>query len=72
MLVKVGYTKNEAIGPVFDEETSRKTRGMRYDEWAEFIVYWRNSVIHFYEPHVDHSPRDAKLLINELTEFTRN
>ncbi|KAJ7212216.1 Pleckstrin homology domain-containing protein [Mycena pura] len=51
MLVKVGYTKDEAMGPVFDEETSRKTRGMRYDEWAEFIVYWRNNVIHFYEPH---------------------
>ncbi|KAJ6508926.1 Pleckstrin homology domain-containing protein [Mycena sanguinolenta] len=51
MLVRVGYTESESIGPVFDEETSRKTRGIRYQEWAEFIVVWRNKSIHFYEPH---------------------
>lgn len=53
MLVRVGYTESESIGPVFDEEMSRKTRGIRYQEWAEFIVLWRNSSIHFYEPHVE-------------------
>ncbi|KAJ7044004.1 Pleckstrin homology domain-containing protein [Mycena alexandri] len=51
MLVRIGYTKSEAIGPVFDEEQSRKTRGVRYDEWAEYIVLWRKDFIHFYEPH---------------------
>ncbi|KAJ6584842.1 Pleckstrin homology domain-containing protein [Mycena capillaripes] len=51
MLVRVGYTKNETLGPVFDEEHSRKTRGVRYEEWSEFIVLWRKDLIHFYEPH---------------------
>ncbi|KAJ7254353.1 Pleckstrin homology domain-containing protein [Mycena haematopus] len=51
MLVRVGYTESESIGPVLDEETSRKTRGIRYQEWAEFIVLWRNKSIYFYEPH---------------------
>ncbi|KAJ7784673.1 Pleckstrin homology domain-containing protein [Mycena metata] len=51
MLVRIGYTKSESLGPVFDEEQSRKTRGIRYDEWAEYIVFWRKDYIHFYEPH---------------------
>ncbi|KAJ7134438.1 Pleckstrin homology domain-containing protein [Mycena epipterygia] len=51
MLVRVGYTKSESIGPVFDEEQSRMARGIRYDEWAEFMVLWRKDVIQFYEPH---------------------
>ncbi|KAF8208836.1 hypothetical protein K438DRAFT_1917210 [Mycena galopus ATCC 62051] len=51
MLVRVGYTESESIGPVFDEATSRKTRGIRYQEWAEFMVLWRNKSIHFYESH---------------------
>ncbi|KAJ7459760.1 Pleckstrin homology domain-containing protein [Mycena latifolia] len=51
MLVRVGYTRNESIGSVFDEEQSRKTRGVRYDEWSEYMVLWRKDLIHFYEPH---------------------
>ncbi|KAJ7175763.1 Pleckstrin homology domain-containing protein [Mycena filopes] len=51
MLVRIGYTKSESLGPVFDEEQSRKARGVRYDEWAEYIVVWRKDFIHFYEPH---------------------
>ncbi|KAJ6557386.1 Pleckstrin homology domain-containing protein [Mycena vulgaris] len=51
MLVRVGYSKTESIGTVFDEEQSRKSRGIRYDEWAEFMVLWRKDLIHFYEPH---------------------
>ncbi|KAJ7696070.1 Pleckstrin homology domain-containing protein [Mycena rosella] len=51
MLVRVGYSKNESLGTVFDEEQSRKTRGIRYDEWTEFMVLWRKDLIHFYEPH---------------------
>ncbi|KAF7299192.1 hypothetical protein MIND_00867900 [Mycena indigotica] len=51
MLVRVGYTKSESLGPAFDEEASRTTRGVRYEEWAEFIVQWHNNIIHFYEPH---------------------
>ncbi|KAK7048271.1 hypothetical protein R3P38DRAFT_2605963 [Favolaschia claudopus] len=51
MLVRVGYTESESLGPLFDEETSRKTRGIRYHEWAEYMVIFRNKSIHFYEPH---------------------
>ncbi|KAJ7645455.1 Pleckstrin homology domain-containing protein [Mycena polygramma] len=51
MLIRVGYTKSESIGPVFDEEQSRKTRVVRYEEWAEYIVVWRKDLLHFYEPH---------------------
>ncbi|KAJ7288432.1 Pleckstrin homology domain-containing protein [Mycena rebaudengoi] len=51
MLVRIGYTKTASIGTTFDEEQSRKTRGIRYDEWAEFMVIWRKDLIQFYEPH---------------------
>lgn len=55
MLVRIGYTKSESIGPLLDEEQSRKTRGIRYGEWAEYMVLWRKDSIQFYEPHVKHS-----------------
>ncbi|KAJ7505417.1 Pleckstrin homology domain-containing protein [Mycena galericulata] len=51
MLVRFGYTKSESIGPHFDEDQGRKTRGIRYNEWAEFMVIWRKDLIQFYEPH---------------------
>ncbi|KAJ7758493.1 Pleckstrin homology domain-containing protein [Mycena maculata] len=51
MLVRVGYTRHESLGPLFDEEQSRKARGIRYEEWAEFMVLWRKDLIQFYEPH---------------------
>ncbi|KAF7291599.1 hypothetical protein HMN09_01251000 [Mycena chlorophos] len=51
MLVRVGYTRNESLGPVFDEEISRTARGVRYEQWEEFIVLWRKNAIHFYETH---------------------
>ncbi|KAF7314273.1 hypothetical protein MKEN_00899900 [Mycena kentingensis (nom. inval.)] len=51
MLVKFGYTKADTVGPVFDETTSRTMRGIRYDDWTEFIVQWRGNFIQFYEPH---------------------
>ncbi|KAJ7156013.1 Pleckstrin homology domain-containing protein [Mycena crocata] len=51
MLVRAGYTKSESLGPVFDEEMSRKTRGIRYEEWGEYMVLWKKDLIQFYEPH---------------------
>ncbi|KAJ7069875.1 Pleckstrin homology domain-containing protein [Mycena amicta] len=51
MLVRVGYTKNDSMGPVFNEEVSRTARGVRYEEWSEFIVQWQSNVIQFYEPY---------------------
>ncbi|KAJ6619492.1 Pleckstrin homology domain-containing protein [Mycena sp. CBHHK59/15] len=51
MLVRVGYSESESIGPIFDEEQSRTTRGIRYDEWTEFVIVWRKDLIQFYEPH---------------------
>lgn len=51
MLVRVAYTKADYIGTVFDERQSRKTRGIRYEEWAELMVLWRKDLIHFYEPN---------------------
>ncbi|KAJ7644051.1 Pleckstrin homology domain-containing protein [Roridomyces roridus] len=49
MLVRFGYTRDESLGPHFDDERSRKTRGIRYAEWAEFMVIWRDGFIQFYE-----------------------
>lgn len=52
MLVRFGYSRDDSLGNVFDDEQSRKTRGIRYAEWAEFMVLWRNDQIQFYEQSV--------------------
>jgi hypothetical protein len=68
MLVRVGYTKSESVGPVFDEELSRKTRGIRYEEWAEYIVLWRKDLIQFYEPHVTTATCSDRILMLTLSQ----
>jgi hypothetical protein len=52
MLVRVSYTKSEGLGNYFDEKQNRTTCHMRYEDWDEFMVVWRQNRIEIYENYV--------------------
>lgn len=51
MLVRVCTTKAEGVSAHFDESMHRTTRGLQYQDWAEFVVAWRRDYIEIYEDY---------------------
>lgn len=52
MLVRVSHTNSEGLGNSFCEKENRTTSHMRYEDWAEFMVIWRQNRIELYEDYV--------------------
>ncbi|CAK5280363.1 unnamed protein product [Mycena citricolor] len=50
MLLRIGYSTH-SLPPVFDESIGRLTQGVRYEQWSEYLVLWKDDSIRFYEPH---------------------
>ncbi|KAJ3515389.1 hypothetical protein NLJ89_g1784 [Agrocybe chaxingu] len=44
------YAESEAITQ-FDDSVHRTTRGLRYEDWGEFLVAWRRDSIEIYRDH---------------------
>jgi len=51
MLVRINYTKFENLRQ-FDEHTNKTTSDLRYEDWGEYMVVWRNDRIELYEDYV--------------------
>ncbi|KAF5338894.1 hypothetical protein D9611_008762 [Ephemerocybe angulata] len=60
MLVRVAYSKLEALSTKFDDSIHRTTRGLQYEACAEFMVVWRKDLIELYE---DHSTPGKEMLV---------
>lgn len=58
MLVRVCTTKAEGLGVHFHESVHRTTRDLQHQDWAEFIVAWRQDFIEIYEDYVSFRPLD--------------
>lgn len=52
MLVRVSHTKSEGLPKFFDEMQARVTRNLHYEDWAEFMVVWRDRRMEIYEDYV--------------------
>lgn len=52
MVVRVAYCKNGSLGSHFDEMQDRSARDMQYEDWAEFMVVWRNGRLELYNDYV--------------------
>ncbi len=70
MLVRVSYSKSEALGLHFDEYQNRMTSGLQYEDWAEFMVVWRRDKIELYEDYVGKFAARVSFCVNLLTEYT--
>ena len=56
MLMRVCTTKAECLGVHFHESVHRTTRDLQHQNWAEFIVAWRQDFIEIYEDYVGFRP----------------
>ena len=56
MLMRVCTTKAECLGVHFHESAHRTTRDLQHQDWAEFIVAWRQDFIEIYEDYVGFRP----------------
>lgn len=52
MLVRVYHTEQKAFKKAFDEQECRITRGLDHEEWAEFLLIWREQRLELYEDYV--------------------
>ena len=50
--MRVCTTKAECLGAHFHESMHRTTRHLQHQDWAEFIVAWRQDFIEIYEDYV--------------------
>ncbi|KAI0248578.1 hypothetical protein BJV78DRAFT_1332004 [Lactifluus subvellereus] len=48
MVVRVAYSRDGSVGSRFDEVQNRSARNMVYEDWAEFMVVWRNDRLELY------------------------
>jgi len=51
-------TKAECLSVHFDESMHRTTRGLQHQDWAEFVVAWRQDFIEIYDDYVIFKPFD--------------
>jgi len=58
MFVRVCMTKAECLSVHFDESMHRTTRGLQHQDWAEFVVAWRQDFIEIYDDYVIFKPFD--------------
>jgi hypothetical protein len=52
MVVRVAYSRDGSVGPRFDEMQNRSARNLVYEDWAEFMVVWRNDRLELYSDYV--------------------
>lgn len=52
MLVRVYHTEQKTFKKAFDEQECRITRGLDHEEWAEFLLIWREQRLELYEDYV--------------------
>jgi hypothetical protein len=52
MVVRVAYSEDGSVGPRFDEVQSRSARNLLCEDWAEFMVVWRNHRLELYNDYV--------------------
>ena len=52
MIVRIAYSEDGSVGPRFDEVQSRSARNLLCDDWAEFMVVWRNDRLELYNDYV--------------------
>jgi hypothetical protein len=71
MLVRVSYTRSTYINS-FDEHQNRTTSHLDHEDWAEFMVVWRNHRIDLCEGYVrfHHIPLLLGSFLNLGTELT--
>ncbi|KAI0304331.1 Pleckstrin homology domain-containing protein [Multifurca ochricompacta] len=48
MIVRVAYCRDGYLGSRFDEMQNRSARNMQNEDWAEFMVVWRNDRLELY------------------------
>jgi hypothetical protein len=56
MVVRIAYCKGGSPGSRFDEMRDRSARDMQYEDWAEFMVVWRNGRLELYDNYVSFFP----------------
>lgn len=52
MLIRVYHTELTSFKRSFDEQECRVTRGLEHEEWAEFLLVWREQRLELYEDYV--------------------
>ncbi len=52
MVVRVAYCRDGSLAPRFDEMQNLSARNLQYEDWAEFMIVWRNDRLELYDDYV--------------------